>query len=164
MKSLALAKLNHLIISLPNPSSNILNRIQTMFFNFIWNNGPDKVKRSILTQNYDKGGLRMIDLHHFVASLKINWLKKYILKESKFLELVKTMCPMITSYYKTKLNEIDNPFWKNAFESYLILNNKYCVSDWEQYKILPIWYNNYFKIGGKSFLFRDFYGKGHCIS
>ena len=57
-----------------------------MFFNFIWNNGPDKVKRSILTQNYDKGGLRMIDLHHFVASLKINWLKKYILKESRYLE------------------------------------------------------------------------------
>jgi len=44
VKSLALANLKHLIISLPNPSSNILNQIQTMFFNFIWNNGPDKVK------------------------------------------------------------------------------------------------------------------------
>ena len=83
------------------------------------------------------------------------------------LELVKTMCPMITSFscfrsdfVKNKLNEIDNPFWKNVFESYLILNNKYCVSDWEQFKILPIWYNNYFKISGKSFLFRDFYEKG----
>ena len=109
----------------------------------------------------------MINLHHFVAALKINWLKKYILKESKYLELVKTMCPMITSFrcfgaefVKNKLNEIDNPFWKNVFESYLILNNKYCVSNWEQFKILPIWYNNYFKIGGKSFLFRDFYEKG----
>ena len=69
-----------------------------MVFNFLWNNGPDKVKRSILTQNYDKGVLRMIDLHHFVAALTINWLKKYILKESKYLELVKTMCPMITSF------------------------------------------------------------------
>ena len=44
VKSLALANLNHLIISLPNPSSNILNQIQTMFLNFIWNNRPDKVK------------------------------------------------------------------------------------------------------------------------
>ena len=34
------------------------------------------------------------------------------------------------------------------------------MSDVEQFKILPIWYNNYFKIGGKSFLFRDFYEKG----
>ena len=39
-------------------------------------------------------------------------------------------------------------------------SNKYCVSDWEQFKILPIWYNNYFTIGGKSFLFRDFYENG----
>ena len=74
---------------------------------------------------------------------------------------------MITSFscfggdfVKNKLNEIDKPFWKNVFESYMILNNKYGVSNWEQFKILPIWYNNYFKIGGKSFLFRDFYEKG----
>ena len=65
-----------------------------------------------------------------------------------------------SDFVKNKLNEIDNPFWKNVFESYLILNNKYCVLDWEQFKIRPIWYNNYLKIGGKSFLFRDFYEKG----
>jgi len=40
----------------------------------------------------------MIDLHSFVAALKINWVKKYILNESKYLELVKTMCPMITAF------------------------------------------------------------------
>ena len=34
------------------------------------------------------------------------------------------------------------------------------MSDWGQFKILPKWYNNYFKISGKSFLFRDFYEKG----
>ena len=62
-----------------------------MFSNFIWNNGPDKVKRCILTQNYNKGGLWMIDLHNFVAALRINCLKKNILKESKYLELDKTM-------------------------------------------------------------------------
>ena len=78
----------------------------------------------------------MIDLHSFVAALKINWVKKYILNESKYLELVKTMCPMITAFscfgahfVKNKLNEIDNPFWKTVFGSYLILNNKYCVSN-----------------------------------
>ena len=78
----------------------------------------------------------MIDLHSFVAALKINWVKKYILNESKYLELVKTMCPMITAFscfgadfVKNKLNEIDIPLWKKVFESYLILNNKYCVSN-----------------------------------
>jgi len=88
-----------------------------MFFNFIWNNGPDKVKRSILTQHYDKGGLRMIYLHHFVAALKINWLKKYILE-------CYTFSCFGGDFVKNKLNEIDNPIWKNVFESYLLLNNK----------------------------------------
>lgn len=167
IKSLALAKLNHLIISLPNPSINIVKRIQKMFFNFLWNNGPDKIKRVTITQNYDKGGLRMVDLSNFITALKNNWLKKVISKQTKYLVLVNAICPIIASfhtfgseYVKNKLPNITNPFWKNVFESYLLLYPKFTVKDWDCFKSLPLWHNSYFKIAGQSCFLKHFYDKG----
>lgn len=64
VKTLALAKFNHVIISLPNPSINIVKTIQNMFYK--WSSGPDKIKRNIITQKYEKGGLRFINLENFM--------------------------------------------------------------------------------------------------
>ena len=43
-------------------------------FNFLWNNKNDKVKRKCIEQNYDKGGLRNVDLQNFMNAFKITWL------------------------------------------------------------------------------------------
>ena len=76
IKSLALSKINHLILSLPNPSDKIVREIQGMFYKYLWKNGPDKVKRSIVIQNYDKGGMRMVDVENFIYSLKLTWVRR----------------------------------------------------------------------------------------
>ena len=60
IKSLALSKINQLILSLPKPSEKKVKEIQTLFYNYLWNRGPNKIKRSLVIQNYDNGGLRMI--------------------------------------------------------------------------------------------------------
>lgn len=44
-------------------------------FNFIWDGKPDKIRRDILIQNYNKGGFNMIDIEIFIWSLKISWIK-----------------------------------------------------------------------------------------
>ena len=56
IKSLALSKLVHLLIALPDPPKNVLQNITKMFYEFIWKGGPDRVKREILTQGYERGG------------------------------------------------------------------------------------------------------------
>jgi hypothetical protein len=38
----------------------------------------DKVKREILTNSYENGGLKMIDIKLFCQALKMTWIKKYI--------------------------------------------------------------------------------------
>ena len=65
IKSVALSKINHLILSLPKPSEKIVKEIQILFNIYLWNRGKDKIKTSLLNQNYDNGGLRMIDLDSF---------------------------------------------------------------------------------------------------
>ena len=52
IKSLALSKINHLILALPTPSKKIIDEIQKMFYDYLWNKGPDKIKRVVVTQNY----------------------------------------------------------------------------------------------------------------
>ena len=45
-------------------------------FQFIWKSNCNKVKRQIVTQDFLKGGLKMLDINNFTASLKCTWIKK----------------------------------------------------------------------------------------
>ena len=47
----------HLFISLPNPSDDLINNLQKRFFSFVWNSKTDRIKRDVLTQEYNAGGL-----------------------------------------------------------------------------------------------------------
>ena len=49
---------------------------------FIWEGKPEKIKREILIQDYEKGGLKMIDLEMFIMSLKISKLKRISVSEN----------------------------------------------------------------------------------
>ena len=51
-------------------------------FNFIWDQKPDKINRNILCQNYNNGGLKMIDLKKNVLSLKASWVKRILDKDN----------------------------------------------------------------------------------
>ena len=85
IKSYALPKLIYPLTSLPNPPNETIKRIEKMMYNFIWDGKPDKIKREILTSDYDKGGLRMIDIEKFIWSLKISWVKRILQTESNSL-------------------------------------------------------------------------------
>ena len=76
IKTLVLPKFNHLFISLPTPNERTINSINSAFFKFIWDDKPDKISRKQLTKKHLHGGLKMVDLHKFISSLKINLVTK----------------------------------------------------------------------------------------
>ena len=49
IKSLALSKFVHLFISLPNPPTELIKELDKIFFGFLWNKGPDRIKRIKIT-------------------------------------------------------------------------------------------------------------------
>ena len=63
---------------LPNPPPDFFSNLNSILFRFIWNNKPDKVKRSILCSPVSNGGLKMVDLYSFANSLKCKWVKLYL--------------------------------------------------------------------------------------
>ena len=86
IKSYALPKLIYPLTSLPNPPKETIKRVEKMMYDFIWDAKPDKIKQEILTSDYDKGGLRMINIEKkIIWSLKISWVKRILQTESNSL-------------------------------------------------------------------------------
>ena len=69
-KTLAISKIIHLnasVIVLPNSTITELNKIHK---DFIWNHKRPKIKEKILFNNFDKGGLKDVDISSKITSLQ----------------------------------------------------------------------------------------------
>jgi hypothetical protein len=47
-------------------------------FKFIWDGKPDKVKRNTMIGNFEMGGLNMIDIGSYFASLRASWVSRFV--------------------------------------------------------------------------------------
>ena len=77
LKSLIVSQLVYILSPLPT-NQRVLEEINTLFFNFLWNGRGDKIKRNTMINDYSEGGLGMIDLISFDKALKSTWVKKYL--------------------------------------------------------------------------------------
>ena len=89
IKNFALPKLIYPLTSLQNPPKETVKQIEQLMYSFLWDNKPDKIKRSTLIKYYNQGGLRMIDIEKFIWSLKASWIKRFLQPENK--SLLKTL-------------------------------------------------------------------------
>ena len=71
-KTLAISKIIHLASAtvLPNSKITQLNKIRK---EFIWNHKRPKIKEKTLINNFDKGGLKDVDIPSKIASLQCSW-------------------------------------------------------------------------------------------
>ena len=76
IKSLLIPKLNHLFISLPTPKKETIVYLCKIIFEFLWKSKVDKIERSVITQHYFSGGMKMVDIKNFIISLKCSWIKR----------------------------------------------------------------------------------------
>ena len=86
----------------------------------MWNCKCDKVKRKIVIQNYENGGLKMVDFNMCIKAAKVKWIKKYL------------TCQNDTA-------------WKTTFEYLSNLENLalYCMSNFDTCELpknLPIYF------------------------
>ena len=47
-----------------------------IFYTFIWDGNPEKISRSVLTEDYSAGGLKMTDIGVFDKALKATWINR----------------------------------------------------------------------------------------
>ena len=76
-KSLVLSKLLY-ACTVKVPSKFIIDQLNTLHKNFIWNNKRPKIKHSTLIADYCKGGYEDVDIENKIAALKIKWVAKLL--------------------------------------------------------------------------------------
>ena len=124
--------MNHLFLALPNPTEQMLNKLNAMFYEFIWD-GRDKIKRSVIVQDYAHGGLKMLHLYSFICALKTTWIKKLILKDGGWSEIVKLKIDIgkltsVGEHYVDSLYQSSNDtFWADTFRAFLELINSHKI-------------------------------------
>ena len=135
-------------------------------FEFIWDGKPDKLKREISVLNYDNGGLKILDLHHFITSLKSTWIRKYLLGRGKWKYILASEINMpilincdsinIETTYKT----LKNQFWIDVFKAWKSVVDNYKQTEEINAMESPIWHNEKITIGNKTVFYKEWYIKG----
>ena len=129
VKTYALPKVVYPLTVINSQPTAILQNIQLEIFKFIWYAKPDKIKWSVLCQDYKNGGLRLINLENFITALKAGWMKRIFDEQNNGLW---------KEYYIEKLN---------AFGGKLVLQSNLDIKDCSQiskvnsflHDILGVW-------------------------
>ena len=74
IKTLAIPKIVYTASFLPIPQ-NFIKNANRVLYNFLWKT-TEKIKRTILINDYEKGGLKMIDLETHTMALKAAWIPR----------------------------------------------------------------------------------------
>ena len=71
IKTLVLPNVVKIITVLQNPPVQVIKEIQDIFYNCLWDGKPDKIKRNVIINNYEEGGLKLSHIESFCKALKI---------------------------------------------------------------------------------------------
>jgi len=131
----------------------MIKKMECMFYKFLWNNGPDKVKRNVMIQNYSEGGLRMIDIQNFIYHLKLTWLKRALKKNNNrwstlsFKKMQTQEFLRYGAHYVRLTNVTQNQFWLDVFEAWEKLAESNTLETLSEEELLsePLWYNAHFR-------------------
>ena len=146
LKTLALAKLTNILMMLPCPPEEKISNLQKSFFQFLWNNGPDKIKRSHMILDFGIPCLRTYN-----DSLKLSWIKRYVCSENAWKDLIEDQLPKAALFFtcgdkslsRSIVNRI-NPFWEEVFRTWDSFKKCFEV-DSENVRLQPLFLSSYFK-------------------
>ena len=143
-----------------------------MFYNFLWNDKGDKIKRNILINDYSEGGLKMIDIASFNRSLKATWIKKYLDKEN---------CGSWKSFFDSELEKygsevtltgnlnikdsrtiikVSDPFFQEILEIWSDANYEENIMPDYHFRLSPLWYNSLIRVENRPVFYKDWFLKG----
>jgi len=177
IKCLGISQIVFYLTMLPSPGITFLKELEKTLFEFIWNGGPDRIKRNTLIGPLDLGGVGMVDVFSLKQSINLSWIKRLLIEPG-------TWSYLITRNFTISLEENNLEYFlssnvhKNDLDLWISLSkdNKWfeILSDWCDYNyrevnqvntlgvILKqcIWYNSIIKVGNRPVFYKNWYLKG----
>ena len=148
IKTLAISKIIHLLINLPDPKKQFLDELDNELIRFLWDYKPNRIKKCIVNQEYEKGGLKMCNVKNMLSTLKVSVFKKLSTNEV-FNRFTLNLYPELeqidnfgAEYCKKIALDFDNPFWADVMKHINTLH-EHCISEnIEELLAEPIFFNN----------------------
>ena len=110
--------------------------IQSLLFQFLWKNKPDKIKRQVLYQDCCDGGLRITNVEIMLKSLRLAWIQRLLKNDGErdaiwaliphsFLKRYGGLNLLLRCNYDVKfLRDLDIPLhYKQILQFFLKLKN-----------------------------------------
>ena len=145
-----------------------MKEIQDIFYKFLWDGKPDKIKRNVIINNYEEGGLKLAHIESFCKALNMSWLHK-LLDQMNMSPWKILLLSYIEKYGGDKIlylkkeglasiSEKLNPFWRDIL---LNLSELLTIKDEEEKDIInilsqPIWLNFNIKRNGNIFIIEKY--------
>ena len=108
------------------PSDDFVKNINKLIYNFIWNS-RDRIKRNVLINTIENGGIGIVDVESKLKALKASWVTRIINKNSN-----------IHGFVNSFLLQF------NVDIDYLLSTSETKLSDFELVKGLPSFYQEVF--------------------
>ena len=111
---------------MPTPTQEFTQKLEQLFYDYLWDGKPDKIKCQTVSQEYYQGGLKMINIHNFIVGLKATWIKRTISSfNSQWIQLFQTTITTVNkiqtrglSWLKYLATVTSNEFWKDTLLAY----------------------------------------------
>ena len=166
IKTFGISKFMYMFSSISIPIW-VSTEIEKIFYNFLWK-GPDRIKRNVMIQEIDKGGLKMIDLKSSIEAQHLMWIDRIRVDNSQ-------IWFHVLSYYLKKyggilffncnydinkmlLNIPD--FYKKILETWCRI---YLLKEEHPFREQIIWNNTNIRIDGKTLFSKTMFQKGICF-
>ena len=170
VKSLGLSKISHIALVIPSPDKAMLKRLNTLFFQFIWDKRSEKVNREDSKLPLHMGGLGMPDISKFWTAFKFSWFRRLISTDSFWPQILMEQVNDILGYTinifellqlgASKLHQISkllkNNFWKQVLGTAIQITEGAAFCYPEKIISSPFWHNTLVLRNNKTIKESDF--------
>ena len=158
IKSFLISKFVYVCSVLPTPKEAV-SELNRMLFTFLWN-GVDKVTRVSAINDYERGGLKMIDVDCMIRSLRLGWLQR-VFNDSRatwkryFLHLLEHVGGIffLSCNFDVKDFNLPSPFYYELLQWWSEFRDTFAEE--KHYKNI-IWNNKEIKIDNKPVYFKNY--------
>ena len=146
-------------------------KIQSSIFKFIWKEKQDKIKREVLYQDYERGGLRVTHVETLCKALRLAWIQRFLKSDSWELENWKVISDSFFKKYgglyfllhcnidAKFLKSTEMPsFYKQILRSFFLELKSIYDTNGDQELIL--FNNKGIQIDGKTVFYQDWFDQG----
>ena len=166
IKTLLVSNLVYRLSVLPSPKQDMLDSIQNILFDFLWHYRKHKIKKDILYNTKENGGIDMVHIVTQNKALKASWVKRLISDDDAFWkQYILSMLPKMDNliFFECNLSKMDldivvpnlhNSFWREILECWCEFN--YLDHENPNAEQCTLWYNSNIRIANKPVFYKKY--------